>query len=170
MPWANNLLLYQNAIKYAPQNPVLQVNLGNEYAGLGHYDQALPLYLSALQNDPSSWLSNYNLGYAYYRSQRFLEAENYLKRAIQIDDRDPDQFIYLALIEMERRELTQAAQNAERAIQRGPTSPGFHLVLGKILEAGGDRDGAFGEYRAELVSHPDNELAKSEVQRLRSSK
>jgi Flp pilus assembly protein TadD len=168
--WASNLLLYQNAIKYAPQNPVLQVNLGNEFAGLGHYDKALPLYLSALQNDPSSWLSNYNLGYAYYRTRRFLEAENCLKRAIQIDDRDPDQFIYLALIEMERGELAQAAQNAERAIQRGPTSPGFHFVLGKILEAGGDRNGAFGEYRAELVSHPDNELAKSEVQRLQSLK
>jgi Tfp pilus assembly protein PilF len=170
MQWASNLLLYQNAIKYAPQNPVLQVNLGNEFAGLGHYDEALPLYLSALRNDPFSWLSNYNLGYGYYRTGRFPEAENYLKRAIQIDDRDPDQFIYLALAEMARGELAQAAQNAERAIQRGPASPGFHLVLAKILEAGGDRNGAFGEYRAELVSHPDNGLAKSEVQRLQSSK
>jgi len=170
MQWASNLLLYQNAIKYAPQNPVLQVNLGNEFAGLGHYDKALPLYLSALQNDPFSWLSNYNLGYGYYRTGRFPEAENYLKRAIQIDDRDPDQFIYLALAEMERGELAQAGQNAERAIQRGPASPGFHLVLGKILEAGGDRNGAFGEYKAELASHPDNGLARSEVQRLQSSK
>jgi Tfp pilus assembly protein PilF len=170
MQWASNLLLYQNAIKYAPQNPVLQVNLGNEFAGLGHYDKALPLYLSALRNDPFSWLSNYNLGYGYYRTGRFPEAENYLKRAIQIDDRDPDQFIYLALAEMERGELAQAGQNAERAIQRGPSSPGFHLVLGKILEAGGDRKGAVGEYRAELVSHPDNGLARSEVQRLQSLK
>jgi len=170
MQWASNLLLYQNAIKYAPQNPVLQVNLGNEFAGLGHYDKALPLYLSALRNDPFSWLSNYNLGYGYYRTGRFPEAENYLKRAIQIDDRDPDQFIYLALAEMEQGELAQAGQNAERAIQRGPASPGFHLVLGKILEAGGDRKGAFDEYRAELVSHPDNGLARSEVQRLQSLK
>lgn len=169
MQWKSNLSLYRNAIKYAPQNPILQVNLGNEFAGLGHYDEALPLYLSALQNDPFSWLSNYNLGYGYYRTSRLPEAENYLKRAIQIDDRDPDQFIYLALAEMARGELAEAAQNARRAIQKGPSSPGFHLILGKILEAGGDRSGAFGEYRAELVSHPDNGLAKSEVQRLQPS-
>ena len=30
--WASNILLYQNGIKYAPQNPVVQVNLANELA------------------------------------------------------------------------------------------------------------------------------------------
>ena len=131
MQWASNILLYQNALKYAPDNPVVQVNLANEFANLGHYDRAFPLYLSALQSDPRSWLSNYNLGYAYYRTGRAAEAEEYLKRAIQIDDKDPDQFIYLALAQMQRGELTDAAQNAERAIEKAPMSGGFHLVHGQ---------------------------------------
>jgi Tfp pilus assembly protein PilF len=167
--WASNTLLYQNAMMYAPQNPIVQVNLANELANLGRYDRAIPLYLSALQRDPRLWLSNYNLGYVYYRLGRFSEAEGYLKRAIQIDDQDPDQFIYLARAQMEQGELTEAAENAERALQRAPLSPGFHFVLAKIFEASGNRAGAIAEYQAEVASHPENALARSELQRLQSS-
>ncbi len=167
--WASDLLLYQNALKYAPQNPVVEVNLANELANMGRYDRALPLYLSALQHDPRSWLSTYNLGYACYRTGRYSEAEDYLMRAIQIDDTDPDQFIYLARAQMEQGELVQAAQNAERALQRGPLSPGFHFVLAKILEFSGNRERAIAEYKAEVLSHPENAVAGSELQRLQSS-
>jgi Tfp pilus assembly protein PilF len=169
MQWASNILLYRNAIKFAPQNPVVLDNLANELANMGLYERAIPLYLDALQLDHRLWLSNYNLGYAYYRTGRLSEAEDYLKRAIQIDDKDPDQFIYLARAQMEQGELTPAAQNAERALQRGPLSPGFHFVLAKILETSGDRERAIAEYRAEVLSHPENALARSELQRLQSS-
>jgi cytochrome c-type biogenesis protein CcmH/NrfG len=167
--WASNILLYQNGIKSAPQNLVVQDNLANELANMGRYDRAVPLYLNALQRDPRFWPSNYNLGYAYYRTGRFSEAEDYLKRAIQIDDKDPDEFIYLARAQMERGELVQAAQNAERALQKGPRSPGFHFVLAKILEASGNRERAIAEYKAEVLSYPENALARSELQRLQSS-
>jgi len=169
LPWASNLLLFQNAMKYAPHHPIVQVNLANEFADLGHYDRALPLYVSALESDPSSWLSNYNLGYACYRTGRFAEAEDYLQRAIQIDDKDPDQFIYLARTQMEQGKLTLAAQNAERALQRGPLSPGFHFVLAKILEASGERERAIAEYQAEVAAHPENSLARGELQRLHAA-
>jgi hypothetical protein len=166
LPWASNILLYENAMKYAPQNPILQVDLANELANMGHYDRALPLYLSALQSDPRSWLANYNLGYAYYRTGRFSEAEDYLNRSIQIDDSDPDQYIYLAIAEMQQGKLKQAAQNAERAIQKGPISPGFHFVLAKIQEAQGNRERAIAEYNAELALQPENAAAKGELKRL----
>ena len=169
MQWANNLSLYENAIKYAPQNTIVEVNLANELADRGHYDRALPLYVNAVQHDSRSWLSNYNLGYAYYRTGKFVDAEDYLKRAVQIDSRDADQFIYLALAEMNRGELADATENAERAIKRGPQSPGFHFVLAKILEASGNRRGAIEEYNAEAMSHPENKAAKGELQRLQSS-
>jgi Tfp pilus assembly protein PilF len=169
LQWANNILLYQNAMKYAPQNPVVPVNLANEFANMGRYDRAFPLYLSALQRDPRLWLSNYSLGYAYYRTAKFSEAEDYLQRAIQIDDEDPDQFIYLARAQMEQGELIPAAQNAERALQRAPLSPGFHLVLATILEASGNRERAIAEYKAEMLLHPENAVARSELQRLQSS-
>ncbi len=169
LQWASNILLYQNGIKSAPQNLGVQDNLANELANMGRYDRAISLYLNVLQRDPRFWRSNYNLGYAYYRTGRFSEAEDYLNRAIQIDGKDPDQFIYLARAQMEQGKLLQAAQNAERALQRGPLSPGFHFVLAKILEASGNREQAITEYKAEVLYHPENALARSELQRLQSS-
>lgn len=167
--WASNFTLYQNAMKYAPQNPVVQVNLANEYASQGLYDRALPMYLTAVERDPRSWLSNYSLGYGYYRTGRFADAEDYLSRAININDRDPDQFIYLALAQMKQGKLMQATQNAESAIERAPQAPGYHLVLGKILEASGNRERAITEYKAEVSFHPENKLAATELERLQTS-
>ncbi len=167
--WANDFSLYENAIRYAPENPIVEVNLANELANTGRYDRALPLYQSAVQRDPHLWLSNYNLGYAYYRTGKFSEAENYLKRAIEIDARDADQFIYLAVVQLQQQKLPEAVQNAERALQLAPRSPGFHFVLAKIFEAGGNREQAMAEYQAEATSHPENTQALSELERLKSS-
>ena len=118
--WANNLLLYQNGIASAPRNLVVQTNLANEFANLGRYDKAIPLYLNVLQRDPNFWMADYNLAYAYFRVGRLAEAEGYLDRAIQIDDHDPDEFMLLARAQMQQGKLAQAAQNAQRALQRGP--------------------------------------------------
>lgn len=167
--WANNILLYENGLKSAPKNLIVEDNLANEFTNIGRYDQAIPLYLDTLQRNPQFWSANYNLGYAYYRAGKFSEAEKYLNRAIQIDDRDADQFIFLARAQMEQGDLEQAGQNVERAIQRGPQSPGFHFVLAKILEERGEREQAIAECKSEMLNHPENKLAESELQRLESA-
>ena len=168
MQWANNLLLYQNGVKSAPQNPVVQVNLANELANLGRFDRAIQLYLGTLEHNPHSWLANYNLGYAYYRTGRYSDAEYYLQRAIQIEDRDPDQFIFLARAQMEQGQLAQATQNVERALERSPQSPGYHFVLARILEARGQREQAILEYKTEALCHPNSAPAKLELERLQA--
>lgn len=166
LQWASNLLLYQNGVASAPQNLVVEDNLANEFANLGRYDRAIPLYLNVLQRNPRFWASNYNLGYAYYRMGRFAEAESYLIRAIQVDDHDPDQFMLLARAQMQQGNLAQAAQNAERALQRGPQTQGFHFVLAKILEESGKRKQAISEYKTEVLYHPESAIARSELEKL----
>ncbi len=166
LQWASNLLLYQNGVASAPQNLVVQDNLANELVDLGRYDRAIPLYLDVLRRNPRFWASNYNLGYAYFRLGRFAEAESYLRRAIQIDDDDPDQFMVLARVQMQQGKLAQAAQNAERAVQRGPQTQGFHFVLAKILEESGKREQAISEYKTEVLYHPESAIARSELEKL----
>ncbi len=169
LQWASNLLLYQNGVASAPQNLVVEDNLANEFANVGRYDRAIPLYLNVLQRNPRFWASNYNLGYAYFRMGRFADAESYLSRAIQIDDRDPDQFMFLARVQMQQGKLAQAAQNAERAVQRGPQTQGFHFVLAKILEESGEREQAISEYKTEVMYHPESAIARSELEKLQLS-
>jgi tetratricopeptide (TPR) repeat protein len=168
LQWANNVLLYSSGIKSAPQNLIVKDNLANELSDMGRYDSSIPLYLSVLQQNPRFWSSNYNLGYTYYRLGRFAEAEDYLTRAIRIDDRDPDEFIFLARDQMEQGKLVQASQSAELALQRAPLSPGFHFVQAKILEARGLEKLAVAEYQAEVMNHPENAVARVELRRARS--
>jgi protein O-mannosyl-transferase len=169
LQWANNILLYSSGVKSAPQNLIVKDNLANALSDSGHYESAIPIYLSVLQQNPGFWSSNYNLGFAYYRTGRFPEAEDYLSRAIRIDDRDPDEFILLARAQMQQGELLLASQSAELALQRGPLNPGFHFVHAKILEARGLHNLAVAEYRAEVIDHPENAIARSELQRAQSS-
>ena len=168
LQWANNLLLYQSGMASAPQNLVVQDNLANELSDSGRYDEAVGVYLGVLQRDPWFWSANYNLGYAYYRAGKFAEAEGYLSRAIHIDGRDPDQYIYLARAQMQEGNLTEATRNAERALQRSPMSPGFHLILGKIFEDRGQRERAIAEYKMEVLHHPENAIARSILANLQS--
>ncbi|MGA7685056.1 MAG: tetratricopeptide repeat protein [Terriglobales bacterium] len=170
LQWANNILLYSSGVKSAPQNLTVKDNLANALSDSGHYESAIPLYLSVLQQNPAFWSSNYNLGYAYYRTGRFPEAEDYLTRAIRIDDRDPDEFILLARAQMQQGELLLASQSAELALQRGPLNPGFHFVHAKILEARGLHNLAVAEYQAEVIDHPENAVARRELQRAESSR
>ncbi|MFZ3342257.1 MAG: tetratricopeptide repeat protein [Terriglobales bacterium] len=168
LQWANNILLYSDGIKSAPQNLIVKDNLANELSDLGDYESAIALYLSVLQQNPRFWSSNYNLGYTYYRLGRFAEAEGYLTRAIRIDNRDPDEFIFLARAQMQQGKLAQASQNADLALEKAPLSPGFHFVRAKILEARGLEKLAIAEYQAEVMYHPENAVARSELRRARS--
>jgi Tfp pilus assembly protein PilF len=70
---------------------------------------------------------------------------------------------------MQEGKLTQAAQNAQHALQRAPQSPGYHFVLARILESSGNRDQAIVEYKAEVVNHPESAVARQELQRIRTA-
>jgi tetratricopeptide (TPR) repeat protein len=166
LPWGSDLLLFEQGLKCAPGNNNVRDNLANALASAGKYDRAIPLYLEVLRRDPRFWRSAYNLGYAYYRTGNFREAEYYLDRAIQIDRGDADQFLYLALAQLRQGKLAEARQNAGLAIAKAPSASGYHFVLGAILAASGERDPAIAEFQAELANHPENTQAREELQRL----
>jgi tetratricopeptide (TPR) repeat protein len=164
LQWASDLLLYQQGLRFAPNNEDVKDNLANELVAKGEFNRAIALYLEVLQRNPRFWRSNCNLAYVCYRMGNYRAAEDYLQRAIQIDDRDAAQFIYLAMAQLQQGKLVEATRSAERAIGKDPSSLGYHLVLGKILAARGDRTQAMAEFKVELVNHPENAGARRELE------
>jgi tetratricopeptide (TPR) repeat protein len=116
--------------------------------------------------NPDFWRSNYNLGLAYYKSGNPAAATNYLERAIKVDGSDSDEFIYLAIVKLQQKKLSEAAENARQAIARNPQARGYHFVLGLIKDAQGDRNAAIAAFKTEVAEHPDNAAAMTELQRL----
>lgn len=93
-------------------------------------------------------------------------AEDYLGRAIKIDRSDSDPFIYLALVELQRKKLPEAAESARQAIAQNPQVRAYHFIFGLIREAQGDREAAMAAFKAEVTEHPDNAAAAAERQKV----
>jgi tetratricopeptide (TPR) repeat protein len=166
MQWASDILLYTRGLESAPANLTVRDNLASALLNANQPARAIPLYLEVLNRNPDFWRSTYNLGFAYYKTAQFQAAEYYFQRAIRINPSDSDQYIYLALAQLELKKFPEAAENARRAIAGSPNTRGYHFVLGLIFKAGGDRARAAAEFRIEIAEHPENTAATGELQKL----
>jgi Tfp pilus assembly protein PilF len=164
--WRNDIQLYTRGLESAPNNLTVRDNLANALLAANQPERAIPMYLEVLKRNPGFWRSNYNLGFAYYKLGNPAAAEAYFQRAIQIDPTDSDEFIYLALAQWQRKKFSQAEENARQAIARNPRARGYHLVLGLIEEALGDRNAAMAALRTEVTEHPDNAAAAAELTKI----
>lgn len=167
--WASDILLYTRGVESAPDNLAVRDNLANALLGANHPERAIPLYLDNLKRNPNFWRSNYNLGFAYYKTGNPDVAEAPLQRAIKIDGSDSHPYIYLALVELQMKKFPEAADNARRAIVRNPQAREYHFILGLISEAQGDMNGATAAFKYELVQHPDDESAAAELEKIERS-
>ena len=164
--WKNDIALYTRGLESAPDNLTVRDNLANALLAANEPERAIVLYRQVLDRNPRFWRSNYNLGFACYKTGDFDAAEDYLQRAIQIDSSDPDQFIYLALTEFQRKKFPQAEASARQAIARNSQTRGYHFIFGLITEAEGDRKEAIAAFRTELAIYPQNSSAQTELKKL----
>ncbi len=164
--WASDLLLYERAYKIAPHDNLICNNLGTALMEAGYPDNAIALYSQVLAREPGFWLSNYNLGYAYYKMGKFQEAELYLRRAISINAADSDEYIYLGLSIWRQGRADEAAQYVQHAIQIRPSAPGYHFALAMIRRDQNDLPAAESELNLELQYHPESIAARQQLDAL----
>lgn len=167
--WSSDIALYTRGIVTAPDNLTVRDNLANALLATGQPARAIAVYQEVLSRNPNFWRSSFNLGVAYYRSGNEPAAEQSLEQAIRVDNRDSDQYIYLALVKMQMKRLSEAKYNAREAVARSPEAPGYHLILGLIAEASADENTARDAFRTELKLHPDNSAARQELQKIRET-
>jgi tetratricopeptide (TPR) repeat protein len=144
-------------------------NLANALLDNGHPAEAIALYSQVLAREPSYWLSNYNLGYSYYKIGYLQAAELYLRRAIGISDVDSDQYVYLGLTLWRQGQLDEAAQYVQRAIQIRPSAPGYHFVLGVIRQDQKNLAAAESEFALELKYQPESNAARQRLTAIRTA-
>ena len=169
-PWQSDLALYTSAVDIAPKNTMARNGLADQYAKGGRLEEASDILGGVVQERPTFWLANYNLGYVNYRMRRLDLAEQFLHRAIALNPADSDEYMYLGLTYFQRGDLAEGAQQVRQAIARNPTGTGYHVVLGEILLQQGDMSGAKSEFQTELAYHPQSATAKDELSRDLSSK
>jgi tetratricopeptide (TPR) repeat protein len=144
-------------------------NLATALMDAGYSDAAVALYGKVLAREPDYWLSDYNLGYTFYKLGRFKEAEGFLRRAIRINGTDSDEYVYLGLTLWRQGRLDEAAEDLERAIQIRPSAPGYHYVMAMIRRDQNDIAAARAELNLELAYHPESTAARQQLAALDSN-
>jgi tetratricopeptide (TPR) repeat protein len=166
--WANDLALYERAYKIAPHDNLICNDLGAALMDAGIPGEAIALYSQVLAREPGFWLSNYNLGYTYYKIGKPMEAEPFLRRAISINAMDSDEYLYLGLSVWRQGRADEAVQYIQRAIQIRPSAPGYHFVLAMIRRDQNNLPAAESEFNLELRYHPESTAARQQLEALTS--
>lgn len=166
--WANDMALYQRAYGIAPNDNLICNDLGAALMDAGDPGGAIALYTQVLAREPGFWLSNYNLGYTYYRIGKLPQAEQYLRRAIGINTADSDEYIYLGLSIWRQGRAQDAVQYLQRAIQIRPAAPGYHFALAMVRRDLNDIPAAESELNLEIQNHPESVTARQQLAALTS--
>jgi tetratricopeptide (TPR) repeat protein len=66
------------------------MNMGDALFRQGKYGEAVEIYLQVQELRPSSALTHYNLGVAYFRQNQWAKAEEELKRALALQPDYPE--------------------------------------------------------------------------------
>lgn len=146
--------LVGRAVQLRPEDPGLQLNLGNALKALGQLDGAIERFRNALTLAPEFALAHYNLGNAYTAAGRHEDAVDAFRRSLHLQPGDAPTWNNLgnALHACERHD--EALDAFARALALHPGHAGAHNNLGMTLAALGRADEAIAHFREALSLEP----------------
>lgn len=140
------------AIKLAPDNPVLRVNRAEDFADLGHFDEALADYNIAISLDSSLAAAFNGRGTIYSEKNLLDSAIDDFNRAIELDDSFLGAPYNLGVVLVKKQQYQLAEDAFSKAISLSKSWPQAYLGrgearsrLGKYIYALADVDACLSE-------------------------
>ena len=136
---------YKKAIELDPENTADTMhNLGTLYLYLGRYDEAINQFQNALADDTYRNRANTinALGWAYYKKQSYVEAEQAFKDVIDRDARYYIAYDNLAKVYIATNRIDDAITQLEFVLRFAPEYPEANLDLGICYLKKGEKDRA----------------------------
>jgi len=115
-------------------------------------------FREALREDQNHVASRQALLGLLLEAKRNDEAEQLLKRALELNPRQPRHAMVLARLEVERGEVTGAINTMVAALPYVQSDPEYYAFLAALLQREGRQREAADYYRAALRSAPGNAL------------
>ncbi len=125
----------------------------------GDWQTARSAYNEMILQAPSNPLAYANLGVAEYQLGNLGEAENYLRKSLDLEPRIAANWMTLGLIQYQGRRLLLAISSLTRAIHEDPQLAQAHMLLGAVTYEYGWVDAAIGELKRVIELEPDHEDA-----------
>ena len=120
----------------------------------GSYDQAEKTCQAALDTQPNNAGVLHALGLTHYLARRYGKAIEFMTKAVQFDDTNPQYFCNLGESLRRNRQSEQASAMFEKALALKPEYQLAHLGIGNSLRDQGRRPEAMARYRLALALDP----------------
>jgi hypothetical protein len=122
------------AYAYVPSNPETNFALGNLKLAEGQNDSAAAFYFATLKLDADHRGALNNLGVLALNAGRYDAAENWLRRAEDVDPSNAKTRYLRARVLLAEHDLENARQEIDRAIALDPGQPEFGKLRQQIVE------------------------------------
>jgi tetratricopeptide (TPR) repeat protein len=147
---------YRQAMEHAGDFAASRHNLGNMYANLGDFDEAVEDYRKAIEIDREFYPAKVNLAMMYNQTGKNKEAERLLREVVA-DHPDFHELKYsLALLLVEQQQYQDAEKYLSEAADGMPNIARVHYNLGLLQQQLGKEQEAEASFRRALEIEPDS--------------
>jgi tetratricopeptide (TPR) repeat protein len=153
-------LLYGN-----PRYKTLQIR-GDFHMANGNQEKAFAMYSEALRENPRSVKALAGTGIIYYNRQEYGDAEQQLKRALEIEPDNDALLNNLGALYLMQQKNDEAIRLFQRSLRKNPNQPEAHFNLGLIYERMGRKMDALAAYRKALKVNPSYLPARKRIEEL----
>ena len=124
----------QEYLKLEPNNLNALVLLANVFKDLGIQEQAINTYKKIIAFQYDNNLAYYNLGLLYQQDKKYEEAQNYLLKSIEINDKYAPAYYALGISFLTSSQKDQAREYFQKYLQVDPNGEYKEKVEGKLKD------------------------------------
>ncbi|MEN3330728.1 MAG: protein O-mannosyl-transferase [Blastocatellia bacterium] len=164
--WTNDLQLFARGVEIAPRNDIALTNYANELFNCQRVDEAMPVFATVTERNPTYWRASFNLGSCYFLKGNNETALKYRARAKEMKSLMDDQTGRTSLVRMRLGRFAEAEAMFQRAIAARPDIPEYEYGLGIVRKEQGDLEGALAAFKASALGNPDPLPAQVQIAEL----
>jgi tetratricopeptide (TPR) repeat protein len=137
-----------------------------DFIQMGEAEKGLAKAKEFVEKYPDVWNGWFLVGWASRKLERWEEGVHAFEEAIRLGSSEVDTFNELAICLSELGDLEGAAKNLRKALAAEPENVKIIANLGALSYKQGKKDEAAGFFRTALVIDPDDELAKTWLEKI----
>lgn len=153
-----------------PANPNAYMNIGVLFFNLRNLPEAGKAFQQAIDASPDFDQAHLNLGIVLTDEGRCEEAAKSFEKALSLNPHNAEVHQHLGMVLHFMGDIKNAISHYEKAFENGKQGPEIHMLLGNGYRDIGELDKAQNHYKKVLAADPDNQEAKSNLQRITSNK
>lgn len=153
--WSDPVVFYERTLRYAPDSPIMHLNLGNTYLALGRREDALAEYRKTIDLSPKNAKAYQNIGFLLDGMGKSDEALEYLRKSLELAPMDAAAWNNLGNAYYGIGKVSDAIEAYKKAIEVNPLYGKAVYNLGNAFYSIGDIDGAIAMLERSIKVDPD---------------